>query len=136
MPRVTEVRERVRSLDIDSQNIVNNAKYFEFFQDARLDHLRAIQDPERPWRLGPESSFVLASTTCTYKSSLRHRDEIVTRAWTVEVRARSFALAYEVRREDGSVVAEGSSTQVWIDAQGNAMALPEPVRLALEASMA
>ena len=134
MPKVTEVRERVRSLDIDSQNIVNNAKYFELFQDARLDHLMAIRDPADPWTLGPESSFVLVSTTCNYKGSLRHRDEIVTRAWTSDVGTRSFTLAYELRRADGTVVADGSSVQVWIDGEGKSILLPDPVRRALEAS--
>lgn len=133
-PRVTEVRERVRSLDTDFQGIVNNAKYFELFQDARLDHLQEIQDPSSPWQLGPDNSFVLVTTTCTYRNPLRHRDEIIVRAWTQEVGEKSFVLAYDVRRLDDSVVAEGSSVQVWIDAGGKAVPLPGNVRRALEAS--
>ncbi len=135
VPKVTEVRERVRSLDTDSQGIVNNTKYFELFQDARLDHLMAIRNPDDPWTLGPDSSFVLASTTCNYKNSLRHRDEIVTRAWTAEVRTRSFVLGYDVRLIDGTVVADGSSVQVWINSRGEAIPLPDPVRRSLEASL-
>jgi len=129
VPTVTELRLRVRSTDIDSQNIVNNAKYFEFFQDARLDHLAALRS-----ETGPAPSFALVTTTCTYRSSLRHRDEIVIRAWTAEVRNRSFVFEYDIRRPDGALVAEGSSVQVWLDAEGQPTVPSDEVKAALERS--
>jgi acyl-CoA thioesterase FadM len=51
---------------------------------------------------------------------------------TGEVRNRSFTLTYEVRRKgDGALVCEGSSAQVWLDADGTPAQLPEHVRAAL-----
>jgi len=129
----TERRLHVRSCDIDSQQVVNNARYFEYFQDVRLDHLFSII----PHTLWPEGqSFMLAQTTCSYKSPLRFREEAVSCAWTSEVRTRSFSLNYSISRPDGSPVAEGNSVQVWLGADGKPTPLPDNVRLALEQSMA
>jgi acyl-CoA thioester hydrolase len=137
VPVVTEYRLRVPSTAEDSQGIVNNARYFEYFQEARLDHLLAIGVTGGPRTLNDSPrTFTLAETTCTYRSPLRHRDEVVVRAWTGEIRNRSFILAYDIRREDtGAVVAEGTSAQVWLDAGGMPTPLPDDVRRALERSV-
>lgn len=137
MPRVTEYQLRVRSTDMDADGIVNNARYFEFFEQARLEHLAALGVVRRPRPAGETArTFTLAETTCRYRAPLRHRDEVVVRAWTAEVRTRSFILGYEIRRDDDTVAAEGSSAQVWLDHDGRPAELPPTVRDALEASRA
>lgn len=138
MPRITEYRMRVRSTDMDSDRIVNNARYFEYFEQARLEHLATLEIVRRPRLPGdPARSFTIAETTCRYRAPLRHRDEIVVRAWTEEIRNRSFILGYDIRRaDDDSVSAEGTSAQVWLDADGRPATLPDDVREALEASRA
>jgi len=137
MPTTTEHRMQVRSTDMDSDQIVNNARYLEYFEQARLEHLallgivRARHDGEKA------RSFTIAQNTCRYRAPLRHRENIVVRAWTEEVRNRSFVLAYEiVRDDDGVVVADGSSVQVWLDEAGRPAGFPPDVRAALEASAA
>ncbi len=135
MPRVTEYQLRVRSTDMDADGIVNNARYFEFFEQARLEHLAAIEVIKRPRPPGePARSFTLAETTCRYRAPLRHRDEVIVRAWTAEVRTRSFILGYDIRRDDDTVAAEGTSAQVWLDEDGRPAELPSAVRDALEES--
>ncbi len=133
MPDITEHDIWVRSTDMDADRIVNNARYFEFFEQGRLEHLRRISVIVRPRPPGEaDRSFTIAETTCRYRAPLRHRDVVTVRAWTSEVRNRSFVLAYElVRREDGVVAAEGSSAQVWLDADGKPAPLPDRVREAL-----
>jgi acyl-CoA thioester hydrolase len=134
---VTEHEIWVRSTDMDADQIVNNARYFEYFEQGRLEHLRRLGVIVRPRPAGePERSFTIAETTCRYRAALRHREVVTVRAWTSEVRTRSFILSYElVRREDGMVAAEGSSAQVWLDTEGRPAALPERVREVLVASM-
>lgn len=137
MALITEYPLRVRSTDMDADGVVNNARYFEFFEQARLEHLAALEVVKRPRPPGaPDRSFTLAETTCRYRSALRHRDEVTVRAWTSEVRTRSFLLAYDIVRGDGSIAAEGSSAQVWLDADGKPTELPPDVRAALEGSRA
>ena len=137
MTLVTEYVMRVRSTDMDSDRIVNNAHYFEYFQEARLVHLHALGVIGGQRREGdPDRSFTLAETTCTYRSPLRYRDEIVVRAWTKEVRTRSFSLAYEIAISGSdTIVAQGSSAQVWLDQSGKPTPLPDVLRDALQASI-
>ena len=136
MPRVTDYPLRIRSTDVDSQGIVNNARYFEFFEQARLDHLRAIGLLGRPrGESNGSRTFTIAETTCRFRMPLRHRDEVVVQAWTEEVRNRSFILGYRVVLSDGgTLVAEGTSAQVWLDAENKPTPLPDDVRAALEGS--
>lgn len=136
MPRVTEIDIRVRSTDMDADNIVNNARYFEYFEQARLEHLIALGIIGRPRRAdGTEDrAFTIAETTCRYRAPLRHRETVTVRCWTSEVHTRSFSLAYEiVKKVDGSTAAEGSSALVWLDDAGKPTALNEDERSALEA---
>ncbi|MEX2373191.1 MAG: thioesterase family protein [Dehalococcoidia bacterium] len=130
---ITDTEVRVRSTDMDADGIVNNARYFEFFEQGRLEHLVAIGLVQRPRPPGaPARSFTIAETTCRYRAPTRHRDVLRVRTWTQEVRNRSFVLAYEiVRAGDGATVAEGSSAQVWLDAEGRPAALDDSARALL-----
>lgn len=136
-PLVTEHRLVVRSTDMDADQIVNNARYFEYFEQVRLEHLVALQLFQRPRAPGESRrSFTIAETTCRYRAPLRHRDVVVGRAWTSKVGTRSFHLAFELTREaDGVVVADGSSVQVWLGEDGRPTPLPDDIRRALDASM-
>ena len=134
---ITEITIQVRSTDMDADGIVNNARYFEYFEQARLEHLVAIGLVKRPRPPGePSRSFTIAETTCRYKAPTRHRDALVVRAWTQQVGNRSFALGYEIVRSEGrAVVAEGSSAQVWLDAEGRPAPLDDLARTALVDSL-
>jgi YbgC/YbaW family acyl-CoA thioester hydrolase len=137
MPLVTDCELWIRSTDIDSDGIVNNARYFEFFEQGRAEHLLRLG----VWSLtpGPDElarSMTVAETRCRYRAALYYRDWIVVRTWTSAVRTRSWDLAYAItRRDDGAPVAEGSSAQVWLDAAGRAAQLPERVRALLVDSL-
>jgi acyl-CoA thioester hydrolase len=137
VPHITELEIRVRSTDIDSQGIMNNARYFEYFEQARLDHLVAIKVlPGDRAERGPGRGFTIAETTCRFRAPSYHRDELRVRAWVQEVRNRSFILAYDITRQaDSVVVAEGTSAQVWLDADNRPTPMDDVTRTALEDSL-
>ncbi len=136
MPQTTEVEIRVRFTDVDAQGVVNNSRYFDYFAEARLEHLRRLASVESTGASGGGRTFTIAETTCRYRAALRFRDQVKVRCWTTEVRNRSFLLAYEiVRQGDNVVAAEGTSAQVWLGAEQGAAPLPPEVRQALEASL-
>lgn len=62
---ITEWDIRVRSTDIDGDGIVNNARYFEFFEQARLEHMTRLGliRPRRP-EVAESRHFTIAETTC------------------------------------------------------------------------
>lgn len=136
--QVTACEIRVRSTDMDADGIVNNARYFEYFEQARLEHLIALGIVVRPRPLGDrQRTFTIAETTCRFLAPARHRDRLMARAWTDEVRQRSFVLGYEiVRVDDGARLATGSSAQVWLGDDSKPAYLPPAVREALERSRA
>lgn len=137
MPDYTQLEIRVRSTDVDAQGIMNNARYFEYFEQARLDHLVAIGVLKTdPAQRGPGRGFTIAETTCRFRAPSYHRDVLDVRAWVQEVRNRSFVLAYDITRQaDGVVVAEGSSAQVWLDAENKPTPMDDEVRTALTDSL-
>lgn len=136
MPLVSEVDIWMRSTDMDADGVVNNARYFEFFEQARLEHMVRLGLIVRPRPPGArERSFTLAETTCRYKAPLRHRDWVRVRCWTSEIRNHSFIFSYEIAmRDTGTLVSEGTSAQVWLDAEGKPAPLPPDIKQRLEES--
>lgn len=134
---ITETEVHVRSTDMDADGIVNNARYFEFFEQGRLEHLLTIGLIQRPRLSDEPRSFTIAETTCRYRQPTRHPDQLRVRTWTQEVRNRSFIFGYRiVRGMDDAVVAEGTSAQVWLDGDGAPVALDQAARAALVESLA
>ncbi|MDA1096051.1 MAG: acyl-CoA thioesterase [Chloroflexi bacterium] len=142
MPHITSWDIWVRSTDVDADGVVNNAVYFQFFEQARLEHMadlglirrgRAQGEAEEQY----DRSFTIAETRCVFRAPLRHRDWVTVRCWTSEVRTRSFSFVYEIRmRDDPEMpVAEGTSAQVWLDTEGKPTPLPPPLKESLERSM-
>ncbi|MDA0351955.1 MAG: thioesterase family protein [Chloroflexi bacterium] len=138
MARVTEREIWIRSTDMDSDGIVNNARYFEFFEQARLEHLIALGIVVRPRPVGASGrSFTIAETRCRYAAPLRHRDTIVVQAWTASIGNRSFSLNCRIEAlPERTLVAEGDSALVWLDDDGRPTPLPDDVRSALQSSLA
>lgn len=133
----TTIDVPVRSVDLDSDGVVNNAIYFVYFEQARLAHLLRLGIFERP-RVPDDAEriFAIAATDARFLAPTLYPETLAVTAWTREVRNRSFICAYEaVRTSDGVRVAEGSSAQVWLDADGRPTPLPEAVRAALVASV-
>ena len=125
----------VRSTDLDGQRHVNNAVFFQYFEQARLAHLARLGFLPTPGD-GPRHSIAIAETACRYKAPAYYGDTLLVTVRTREVRQRSFSLTYEVRRQaDGVLVAEGESAQVWIDEQERPIPLPDGARRSLEASL-
>ena len=133
MPRVTEFDIFVRSTDMDADLVVNNAVYFMYFEQGRLEHMLNIGILQE----GDNSrTFTLAETSCKFLAPAYHRDVLTVRTRTTEVRNRSFIFGYELmNKKKGNMIAEGSSAQVWLDAEGRPTLLPPDIRRVLEESL-
>lgn len=127
----------VRSTDMDADRNVNNSRFFEFFEQSRLEHLLklgVVRWP--PAREGGPPQFALAQTAAQFRAPAVHRDTLLVTTRTRAVGTRSFTLAYEVRRAgDGVLICEGSSVQVWLSPDGGSAPLPAEVHAALEESI-
>ncbi len=136
LPQITEVTIAVRSTDMDADRHVNNAIFFTYFEQSRLEHL--IRLGAIRWPLGPSErpQFALAETTARFRDPAYHRDLLTVRTRTLAVRNRSFVLGFEVQRAADSVlICEGSSVQVWLDENGRPAPMPDEVRTVLSCSV-
>ncbi len=121
----------VRPNDMDADRNVNNAVYFEYFHQARLEHLT---------RLGvyhPRSNnlFALAENTCRYLAPSYYGDVLCIWTATHAIGRSSFQLVYRVWRESDEVlIAAAHSMQVWVDERNRLTPLPPMVREALMTS--
>ncbi|MEV0593790.1 acyl-CoA thioesterase [Nonomuraea cavernae] len=88
----------VRFADIDSLGHVNNVRFFDYLEDARLGMLHID-----PYKAGdaPFKSLVVARHEIDYRRPLGFRAEpVLVETWVTELRPVRFTLAYEIRDED------------------------------------
>lgn len=85
----------LRWADMDQLAHINNVRYLDYLQDARLDFVRSLGVAPRPGE-----GLVVARTQVRFLSPLVFRPEpVLVSVRVVEVRAASFTLAYEVYDE-------------------------------------
>ncbi len=134
----TLIEITVRSTDMDADRNVNNAVYFTYFEQSRLEHLRRLGIvPVYPPPEDAPNYFAIAETTARYRQPAHFRDTLIVRTTTHEVRNRSFSLAFQiVNQATGELIAEGSSVQVWLDESRRPAPIPPEHRARLEATAA
>ena len=94
---------RVRFSDVDIFGHVNNVKYFEYYQEARLAFLTSVGRDERNLML------VVASVNVDYKRPILFRPEpYIVESWVTRVGNSSFGMQSEIR--DGVQVLSRAET--------------------------
>lgn len=130
----------IRSTDIDSDGIVNNAVYFMFQEEGRVRMLleTGLLSPDREAAAGeaPARFFTVAETSCRYLQPVYWPARLVVETRLTELRSRSFRLEYRMLDAgSGEPRAEGHSAQVWLDGEGRASPIPDEARQKLEAAL-
>jgi acyl-CoA thioester hydrolase len=100
----------VRFSDVDVYGHVNNVKYFEYYQEARLSFLTSMGA-----RADEDFSLVVARLDVDYKRPILFRPEPYTvRSWVTHVGTSSFRIASEIG--DGEqVLSRAQATMVTFD---------------------
>lgn len=121
----------VRFSDVDVYGHVNNVKYFEYFQEARLLYLTSRLWGEVP-RDVPRANIVVAQTDVDYKLPILFRPDPYD-CWSQIVRVGSRSLTLESEIRDGTrVLARARVTIVFVDPEtGRSAAPPEAYRVPL-----
>ncbi|MFC0865308.1 acyl-CoA thioesterase [Sphaerimonospora cavernae] len=101
----------VRFGDIDSLGHVNNVRFFDYLEDARV----AMLHPSRRENGGARLGLVVARHEIDYRRALDFRIEPVrVEVWVTEITPVRFNLAYEIRDDDALYV-EARSVMVAFD---------------------
>jgi acyl-CoA thioester hydrolase len=101
----------VRFSDVDVYGHVNNVKYFEYYQEARLAFLSTLGRHETRGRF----SVVVARIQVDYRRPLLFRPEpYVVETWIEDVGRSSYTLGSEIK-DDDSVVSSARAVLVGFD---------------------
>jgi acyl-CoA thioester hydrolase len=121
---------QIRFADIDQLGHVNNVRFFDYLEDARLamlylDPIRAGGQPHR--------GLVVARHEIDYRRALTFRPEPVrVETWVTAISPVRFTLAYEIRDEDVVFVAAMSVMVAFDPAAGTPRRLTGDERAYLE----
>jgi acyl-CoA thioester hydrolase len=115
--------------DLDAAGHVNNAKYLEFLETARIDYLRHVLGIARLEDL----AVIVARVEIDFRAEAQFGETLQIGARVPRVGTKSFDMEHEVRAEDGRLVAESSTVLVAYDYErGETRLVPEAWRQRIE----
>ncbi|HEY1785552.1 MAG TPA: thioesterase family protein [Pirellulales bacterium] len=118
-----ETQIRVRYQETDAQGRVHHANYFTYFEQGRVELLRAAGYDYR--RLEAEGYLlVVAEISCQYFLPASYDDLLTLRTTTVAARGARVEHRYEVLR-DGELLATGRSVVACVTRAGKVTRLPK-----------
>jgi acyl-CoA thioester hydrolase len=118
-----ETQIRVRYQETDAQGRVHHANYFTYFEQGRVELLRAAGYDYR--RLEAEGFLLVVSEiSCQYYLPASYDDLLTLRTVTVAARGARVEHRYEVLR-DGELLAVGRSVVACVTRSGKVTRLPK-----------
>ncbi len=118
-----EIQIRVRYQETDAQGRVHHANFFTYFEQGRVELLRAAGFDYRHLE---QSGFLLVVTeiACQYYLPASYDDVLTLRTTTVAAKGARVEHRYEVFR-DGELLATGRSIVACVTRQGKVTRLPQ-----------
>jgi len=126
----TSVTVVVQWSDMDALGHVNNARFFTWFESARIALFERIGVGTAPAGIGP----ILATTSCDFLRPVVYPATLRVRARVAKVGETSIAMDYDVRGADdrAELHARGTSVAVLVDYRSMKKArVPDDVRAAI-----
>jgi len=119
------IRFRVRYPEVDAMGFVHHSRFLQYFEMGRVELLRALgqnyADLEQQGIL-----FVVAKAQCRYHAPARYDEELELLTRVVKQTHVRIDHAYELRR-GAMLLAEGGTTIVCVDRQGQIRQIPESI---------
>jgi len=127
--------QMVRFRDMDAFGHVNNAVYFTYLENARVDYICKL-GLMKPGSF--DFPFLLADIQLSYLAPLRLGEKAVTLTRCTHIGGSSFHFEYAIiRKDDSEVIAVGRSVQVSYDfVLGRTVPIADEMRAALEKAKA
>ncbi|SDL94836.1 acyl-CoA thioester hydrolase [Oryzisolibacter propanilivorax] len=127
---VHQTRMPVRWGDMDAVGHVNNAMYFRYMEDVRIEWMRAVGRDTAP----PGQGAVIAHAFCNFLREIAYPAQLLLTLYVSDAARTTVETWITMEREDqpGVVLAEGGATLMWVDfTQHKAAPLPEWLRAAV-----
>ena len=127
MPETFVQEETFRWSDVDAMGVVNNAVFLTLFEQARFGYFGSLGVMS-----GDYFPFVLGSTSARFESPGRSGMRVRISARVLQLGNKSLDMTYAVHCE-GTQLATGTATLVWVDAALASTPIPDTVRAAIAA---
>ena len=115
----------VRFRDCDAMGHVNNAVYLTYLEIARFAYWKAAEIE----RLAGEVSYIIARVEIDFRSPAVTGEVLDVGIRVTGFGRTSFSMAYEIRDEEGQLIATAKSVQVAYDyAAGKTVSLPDEIK--------
>ncbi|WP_133140813.1 acyl-CoA thioesterase [Legionella genomosp. 1] len=126
MTQKNKVHQRIFSIvwgDMDALGHVNNARYFDYFQEARIEWLATLNIDLKK-NTGP----VVIHTACTYLKPVIYPATLVLDSSIHSIGRSSFVIDHDLFQNQ-ELMAQGISKVVWVDYKLNkSIPIPDEVR--------
>ncbi len=128
-PRAFETSLRVRYAETDQMGVVYHANYIVWFEVGRVEMLRDLGFHYREMEQQDHAHIVVVDARCRFKAPAHYDDLITIRTRLLNVRDSLLHFGYEVvRSSDGTLLAEGETVHLVVDAEFKRIRLPEKYR--------
>ncbi|GGI86755.1 acyl-CoA thioesterase [Legionella impletisoli] len=113
--------------DMDALGHVNNGKYFDYFQEARIEWLQSLN-----FDLKQDKGPVVVHVACTFLKPVVYPATLTIKSNLQHMGRSSMEMHHELY-QGATLMAEGISRIVWVDYQSNkSHPLPEEIRSLFE----
>jgi acyl-CoA thioester hydrolase len=124
-----ETRLRVRYAETDQMGVVYHSNYIIWFEVGRVEMLRELGFTYREMEKQDATHIAVVDVRCRFKAPALYDDSIVVRTCLLNVRDSMLHFGYEIEREgDGTLLAEGETVHLVVDADFKRMTLPDKYR--------
>ncbi|QMT58769.1 MULTISPECIES: acyl-CoA thioesterase [unclassified Legionella] len=125
-----EVHKKVFSIawgDMDALGHVNNARYFDYFQEARIEWLRQLNIS-----MSEQTGPVVIHVACTFLKPVIYPATVTLCSKIHSLGNSSMVMEHELYQDEVKM-AQGSCKIVWVDYTKNkSVALPDEIRRLFE----
>jgi acyl-CoA thioester hydrolase len=123
---VLETRLRVRYAETDQMNVVYHSNYVIYFEVGRVEFMRQLGFTYREMELEDQLHLPVVEVRCRFKAPARYDDELIIRTHIARLRSSLIQFQYQILRgDDGTLLAEGESTHVSVNAKMEKTPFPE-----------
>lgn len=123
---VGETKFRVRYAETDKAGVVYHSNFIIWFEVGRVELLRQMGFSYRELEEKHDCHIAVVDVRCRFKAPARYDDEILVRTRLKGMRNPMLHFGYEVlRASDQTLLAEGETTHIVVDANFERTTLPE-----------
>ncbi len=126
-------QREVKTHEIDIQQVVHNVVYFYYFEEARIEYLKALGFPIKNEIVIDGVEFVIAHNEADYHEPARLGDCLTICARISRIGRTSYAFELEAVRQDGVKICSGLTTVVAVrKGSGRPVRVPDRMRKKIE----